>query len=212
MDMRAYSICFSCALLIVTSGVFGWKLVKKGNYLLGLEWWAVTFSASNFLIYLLTSSSLNYEVAHFMDAFSRGFGVPIIAVAGLMVVTHGYKPTVAHDVVLFGMAILGTFVLVSADFMTEILPYFYVVMWALLSLYLLFFIKRLMKEGKTVHAMTVTVALVASLGIACIYDFYTIPGGDHNIVFNFFFLALTTWSYMIGALSYAYFALERERA
>ncbi|RDU95892.1 hypothetical protein [Trinickia dinghuensis] len=212
MDLRSCSICFACALLIATSGVFGWKLVKKGNYLLGLEWWAVTFSASNFLIYLLTSSSINYEVAHFMDAFSRGFGVPIIAVGGLMVVTHGYRPTVAHDIVLFGMAILGTFVLVSADFVTEILPYFYVVMWTLLSLYLLLFIKRLVKQGEAFHAMTVTLALIASLGIAGIYDFYKIPGGDHNIIFNFFVLALTTWSYMIASLSYAYFALERGRA
>lgn len=212
MELRDFSMCLACALLIVTSGVFGWKLVKRRNYLLGLEWWAVTFSASNFLIYLLTSSSINYEVAHFMDAFSRGFGVPVIAVAGLMVVTHGYRPTMSHDVILFGLAILGTFVLVSADFVTEVLPYFYVVMWALLSIYLLFFIRRLLNEGQTIHAITVTVALLASLAIACIYDFYKIPGGDHNIVFNFFFLALTTWSYMIVALSCAYIALERERA
>lgn len=209
MDARSAVLCFSCLVLVATSGIYGWKFLKKRNYLLGIEWWVVTVSASNAFIFFLTGSEHAYAISHFLDAFSRGFGVPVIAVAGLMFITHEYKPSARQDVLLFGMAVVGTIVLVYADFVGEILPYFYIAMWSLLSIYLVYFVKRLLGVGEALHAITMTVALLASLGIACIYDFYKIPGDEHNVLFNFYVLALLTWSYMIAALYFAYSALER---
>ncbi|MGU7778870.1 hypothetical protein [Burkholderia sp. PU8-34] len=209
MDLRSASLCCSAALLALTTGIYGLKFVRKRNYLLGFEWWIVTFSASNALVFFVTGSPFSYGISHFLDAFSRGFGMPVVAVAGLMAVTHHYKPSVRQDVILFGIATIGTIVLVTTDFLDGILPYFYVAMWTALAIYLAYFVRRLLRAGETFHALTTIVALVGSLAIACIYDFYRIPGEATNIVFNFYVLALVTWSYFCASIYYAYCALER---
>ncbi|MFM0557284.1 hypothetical protein P0D69_40985 [Paraburkholderia sediminicola] len=209
MDQRSLILCFSAALLAITSGVYGLKFLKKRNYLLAIEWLVVAFSSSNALNFFATGSPFSYGISHFLDAFSRGPGMPIITVVGLMAVTQGYKPSLRLDIVLLGGAVVGTIVLVSADFMTKILPYFYVVMWAVLSIYLAYFVRKLLGAGQIFHSVTVTLALVSSQTIACIYDFYQIPGDEHNVVFNFYVLALVTWSYLNVSIYYAYCALER---
>jgi hypothetical protein len=209
MDLRFYCLFFSCSVFAATSLFYGLKFLKKRNYLVGLEWLALGISGTNVLVFLLTNSPLSYEVAHFLDAFSRGFGLPIVAVVGLMEVTHDYRPSVFQEVVLIGLAIFGAIILVTAGFMVKALPYFYVAMWVWLSIYLAWFIIKLLGIGETFHALTTAVALVTSLAIACIYDFYKIPGDEHNVIFNFFFLALLTWAYFVAAIYYAYCALER---
>jgi hypothetical protein len=67
------------------------------------------------------------------------------------------------------------------------------------------------RAGHALHALTTTLGLVAAQAIACIYDFYKIPGEETNVVFNFYVLALLTWSYLTVTLYYAYCALEREK-
>ncbi|ALX14523.1 hypothetical protein P350_23580 [Burkholderia cepacia JBK9] len=209
MDHRSLALCLSSATLAMTTGVYGFKFVRKRNFLLGFEWWIVTISASNALLFFVTESPVSYGISHFLDAFSRGFGMPVIAVAGLMAVTHGYRPSVRQDLLLFVLAAVGTVALVAAGFLQGVLPYFYVTMWTLLSVYLAGFVMRLLRAGHAFHALTTTVALVASQSIACIYDFYRIPGEDTNVVFNFYVLALLTWSYFTVVIYYAYSALER---
>lgn len=210
MDHRSLALCLSSAILAATTGVYGFKFVRKRNFLIGFEWWIVTISASNALIFFATDSPLSYAISHFLDAFSRGFGMPVIAVAGLMAVTHGYRPSVRQDVALFVLATAGTVALVTVGALQPVLPYFYVTMWALLSIYLAGFVLRLLRAGHAFQALTTTVGLVASLAIACIYDFYRIPGEETNVVFNFYVLALLTWSYLTAMLYYAYRALEQE--
>ncbi|WP_175964073.1 hypothetical protein [Burkholderia pyrrocinia] len=208
MDHRSLALCLSSATLAATTGLYGFKFVRKRNFLLGFEWWIVTISASNALIFFATESPVSYAISHFLDAFSRGFGMPVIAVAGLMAITHGYRPSMRQDVTLFVLATLGTIALVAGVFQNA-LSYFYVAMWALMSIYLTGFVLRLARAGHVFHALTTTIALVASQAIACIYDFYKIPGEETNVVFNFYVLALLTWSYLTVTLYYAYGALER---
>lgn len=209
MDLRSLILVLSAVLLALSSFVYGWKFVKKRNYLLGVEMWIVGVSSSNAVVFFLTESPICYAISHFFDAFSRGFGMPIIAVAGMMALTHGYKPSIRQDVVVFVASFAGAFVLVGAHFIEAILPYFYVVMWSLLSIYLACFINRLLAVGAVSQAMLVGIALVASLTIAGIYDFYKIPGEETNVVFNFYTLALCTWAYFSPAIYYGYCALER---
>jgi len=208
MDSRTLVLCFASALLATTTAIYGWKYLKKRNYLLGIEWLIVAVSSSNALIYFATDFEISGLISHVLDAFSRGFGMPVIAVAGLMAVTRGYKPSWRQDVLLFGISIVGTVVLVSG-LVTKELPYFYVAMWALLTIYLAGFIRKLLAAGERFHALTLTIAMLTSLAIACIYDFYPIPGDAHNVVLNFYVLALVAWSYLTVALYYAYCALER---
>jgi hypothetical protein len=195
--------------LVVTSLADGIKFLRKRNFLLGVEWLVITFSASNFLFFFLTGFQPSYALSFFCDAFSRGFGIPVITLAGLMVLTHGYKPSIVADVAFFVGAIAGTAVLVGVDAVAKPLPYFYVVMWAGFSVYLAYFAKRLLDAGEPLQALSVLFSLASALAIACIYDFYKIPGEDVNVVFNFYFLAGVTWSYQLFALYHAYDALER---
>jgi hypothetical protein len=188
---------------------YGVKFIKKRNYLVGLEWFALGISGLNVIVFLLTNSHVSYELMHFLDAFSRGFGLPIVAVVGLMEVNRQRKLSVVQEIMLVAGAVLGGVVLVTADFMVGILPYFYVVMWIWLSAYLVYFIVKLMEIGQPLHALSTFVALVTSLVIACIYDFYKIPGDETNVVLNFPFLALLTWGYFSASIYYAYCALER---
>ncbi|MBN3795501.1 hypothetical protein [Burkholderia sp. Ac-20392] len=208
MDSRSLVLCLASALLATTTAIYGWKFLKKSNYLLGIEWFIVTVSSSNALIYFATHFELSGLISHFLDAFSRGFGMPIVAVAGLMAVTRGYKPSGWQDVALFAISVVGTVVLVSGV-VGKALPYFYVAMWGLLTIYLAGFVRKLLAAGERFHAMTSAIAAVTSLAIACIYDFYPIPGDAHNVVVNFYVFALVTWSYVTVVLYYAYCALER---
>ncbi|KFX67272.1 hypothetical protein [Paraburkholderia fungorum] len=211
MDLRSAVLVLSSALLALSSFFYGWKFVRKRNYLLGLEMWIVGISSTNAIGFFVTGNAVSYEISHFFDAFSRGFGMPIIAVAGLMAITHGYTPSVRQDVSVFVASFALTFVLVGADFIARILPYYYLTMWILLSIYLLYFIKRLLEIGEMLRALFAGVALVTSLGIATIYDFYKIPGEETNVFFNFYTLALCSWAYFMPAIYYGYCALERAK-
>lgn len=207
MELKFYLYCLADLALIATSVFYGVKLLRKRNYLLGIEWLVVTFSATNLMINALTGENVFYSISLFCDAFSRAFGVPVIAVAGMMAVTHRYKPSLVVDVVYVVGALAGTVIVWAADFMVEPKPYFYLVMWSLFSVYLAYVVKRLLSIGETLNAVSVILALVSAQIIASTYDFYRIPGDDDHMIFYIF--ALLTWSYQSVSLYYAYCALER---
>lgn len=207
MELKFYLYCLADFALIATSLIYGVKLLKKRNFLLGIEWLVVTLSASNLLINALTGEQIFFSITIFLDAFSRTAGVPIIAIAGMLAVTHRYKPSLLADVLFVVGALVLTVIVWGADFMVEIKPYFYLVMWSLFSVYLAYVVKRLLNIGEKWNAVSVIVALVSTQIIASTYDFYHIPGDDDHMVFYIF--ALLTWSYQSVSLYYAYCALER---
>ncbi|MFQ6346240.1 hypothetical protein ACQRBV_21535 [Pseudomonas sp. R11F] len=211
MEPRTVVLCLACFLLLATGLTFGIKFLKRRNLLLALEWFVVAFSATNFLIFYLTGSEHSYLISYFCDAFSRAFGIPIITVLGLMAVTHGYKPSVRKELMMFTAALVGTFALISANVLVTLLAYFYILMWLGFSVYLVYFAVRLVTVGESLHAIGVMLGMLASLTIACIYDFYKIPGDATNVLLNFYVLALTTWAYLLVHLYYAYCALERSK-
>ncbi|GLH50754.1 MULTISPECIES: hypothetical protein [Pseudomonas] len=211
MEPRNIVLCLACFLLLANGLTFGIRFLKKRNLLLALEWFVVAFSATNFLVFFLTGSEHAYLISYFCDAFSRAFGIPLITVLGLMAVTHAYKPSVGKELMMFAGAMLGTLALISTKVLVTLLPYFYVLMWVMFSVYLVYFAVRLANVGESLHAIGVMFGMLASLTIACIYDFYKIPGDDSNVLLNFYVLALTTWAYLLVHLYYAYCALERAK-
>jgi hypothetical protein len=210
MDSKTLILCTATVLLLATSLIYGLKFLARRNYLLGIEWLVVTLSTSNLLVYLLSGAQAAYKVSYFCDAFSRGFGIPVIATAGLMAVTHRYKPSTFADIAFFAAAIGGTAVLVSSTLVAKPLPYFYVLMWTAFSVYLAYFAWRLMRAGATGNALGVVVALVLAETVAWTYDLFQFQNDDGRVMFYTF--ALTTWSYLVVQLYYAYGALERVEA
>lgn len=206
MEPKFLLYCLADLALIATSLVYGVKLLRKRNGLLGFEWLITTFSATNLMLNALTGKPAFFSASLFCDAFSRGFGIPVITIAGMMAVTHRYKPSIIVDVVYVVGALAGTVVVWTADFMLQPKPYFYLAMWSLFSVYLVYVVKRLLGAGEKRTAASVTVALVSTQIIASLYDFYRIPGDSDHMIFYIF--ALLSWSYLSVALYYAYCALE----
>jgi len=207
MELKFYLYCLADLALITTSLVYGVKLLKRRNGLLGFEWLVTTFSASNLMINALTGEHVFLSVSLFCDAFSRGFGVPVITIVGMMAVTHRHRPSIFTDVLYVVGALAGTVVVWTADFMVEPKPYFYLVMWSLFSIYLVYVVKKLLSAREKRNAVSVVLAMISTQIIASTYDFYHIPGDHDHMIFYIF--ALLSWSYMSVSLYYAYCALER---
>lgn len=210
MELKYYLYCFADLVLIATSLIYGIKFLKKRNILLGGELLVVTFSATNLLVNALTEIPMYLNVSLFCDAFSRSFGIPIIAVAGLMAASHRFKPSAFVDVLLFALGLVVTVVVWAADFMKEAKPYFYLALWSLFSMFLVYFAVRLVRAGEKFQALSVILAMVFAQTIASIYDFYPIPGDDDHVVFYIF--ALLAWSLLGVAMHHAYCALERTQS
>lgn len=210
MELRDILALVSCIVLVLTGLGYGIGFIRKNNYLLGLEFLIVGISASNFTTYIATGWQVNYNIALFLDAFSRGVGVPIIATLGLMAVTHGYKPSRAKDIILFVAGFAATAIYHLSDLTKAWLPYFYVLMWCVYTLYLCYFIWQLLRARAVFHALASVLGAVAGLTVALRYDFFPIPGDDTKLIFMTF--AFLTWSYLIVQLYYACDALHRSKS
>ncbi|MUL49861.1 transporter [Mycobacterium sp. CBMA293] len=198
MDLKTALYALADLVMMVAGFTYGFKFIRNyQNYLLGLEWIIVASSGTNFLVYGLigaNETSPMFHAAFFLDAFSRSIGITVILVLGLMKVTHGYKPSVAADVGVFGLAIVGGAVmsLFAAD-LGVAGAIFYVVMNALTTLFLFYFAWRLWRISAHRNAVSVVAVTVAAAAVAGMYDFYRIPGDDqHHTIF--YTLALTTWA------------------
>lgn len=232
-EIKSIGFLVADLVLILAGTVYGWKLLKKGNSLLGLECWIVAISATNLLFsallfdfpkYRSTSLTL-YSNAIYLDAFSRSVGFPLIGIAGLLAVTHFYKPSTAKEILWFaaGFAVAAVLIIVTPENRTllgqygenelviaieECKPWFYLSMWTFCSCFLTYFAWRLFRAGENLHGWSITIAILSSQSIAIIYDFFSIPGDDaeHTL---FYTAAMLTWAYLIGSLYHAYTAIER---
>ncbi|MBD9730657.1 transporter [Streptomyces sp. H28] len=201
--------------MIFAGYFYGWTFIRRyGNYLLGLEWMVVATSGSNFLLWSLLgarSDSVLYDLAYFLDAFSRSVGITLILVLGLMKVTHRYKPSRSVDVVVFGVAIVAALFLRpfhGADLHTDRGAFwvsgFYVVVNLLTATFLCFFVKRLWGAGARWPAVWTGLVTVAGTTIAITYDFFPLPFDDANRTI-FYTAALATW----GTQGFVYFRAYR---
>jgi len=211
IDARTALLMLGCLSLTITGWVFGFKFLKLGNQILGFEYLIVGSSGLNFLFYNATLYQPSYDLMIYLDAFSRAFGFPVLGTLGLMAVTHQYRASTRSKVVLFVITLGVTAVMLSLDFMESILPYLYLVVIYPFFLYLFYVVKRLFDVGRAGTGIFLLKSTFASLLIATIYDFYKIPGEEANVVFNFFFLALISWSVSFVAMYYAYVALDEVR-
>jgi hypothetical protein len=234
-EYKTIGFLFADLILIAAGTIYGWKFLKKRNFLLGLECWIVAISATNLLFSALLASIPSYEGissflygnALYLDAFSRASGFPLIAIAGLMAVTHAYQPSKFADILWFAgsFAAAGILIVVApehrhllgqfgesalVDTIETAKPWFYLVMWSFCSCFLTYFAWRLIQVREHFHAWSIITAMVAAQIIATIYDFFHIPGDDAERTL-FYTAALSAWAFLTVALYYAYCALERNQ-
>lgn len=194
--------------LILSGYYYGWKFLRKRNYLLGFEWWIIAFSATNFFLFALTETMLCYNISMFLDSFSRAFGFPVIGTIGIMTITHQYSPSKQVDIGIFALSFAGTCILMYTDIATDIKPWLYLFSGTAFAFFLAYFTLRLIRAGETLNALNLAGVMATSLAIGIIYDFFKIPGDDADKTL-FYTLALATWSYMLVGIYHAYCALER---
>jgi len=208
MDLKTILFLLSDLTLILSGYIYGWKFLKKRNYLLGLEWWIIGFSASNLFMFALTGARVGYDISMFLDAFSRAFGFPVIAVAGTMVVTHRYRPSIMLDIVLFALSFAGAYVLMYVDAVQPAKPWFFLLMFAIFQIYAVPLVPRLLRAGERRNAWNLALVLLTCGAIALMDDFYRLPGDDADKTI-FFTIAMAVWAYLMIGYYYAYCALER---
>lgn len=208
MEFKNILFLLSDLALILSGYIYGWKFLKKRNYLLGFEWWIIGFSASNLFVFALTGMKICFDTSMLLDAFSRAFGFPVIAVIGTLVVTHRYRPSASMDILVFALSFAGAFALMHVDVLQTVKPWFYLAMGGIFSTFLVYLVKRLLVIGERLNAINLLVVLVTTLAIAIMDDFYQIPGDDEGRTL-FFTIAMAVWAYMVCGYYYAYCALER---
>ena len=232
MKEDIYGLTFLVAdLFMIVCGYWaGWRFIKHHrNYLLGIEWFIVATSGTNFLIWALRfaddpeggEASGEYAFAFFLDAFSRSIGITLLLIVGLMAVTHRYKASLAVEIGIFALAIgCGLFLAQpkyrahvddNGEFLLHPGPAtFYVVVNLLTLAFLLYFVKRLWEIGATrVAVATLAVSLAATV-IALTYDFFPLPASvdpleDRALFYTF---ALTVWGLQMLTYLFAYRALD----
>lgn len=194
---------------------FGWRFIRRhGNYLLGLEWLIVGFSGCNFLVWSMLGAderSPLYDVAYFLDAFSRSVGITLILVMGLLVVTHGYRPTLAAEVGVFALAVVAGLVLRPFhDGGLHVAPAtFYVVVNLLTSAFLAYVAARLWRIGARRLAVVTALVTAAATAVALTYDFFPLPFDDADRTI-FYTAALATWGTQGCVYYLAYRALHTD--
>ena len=209
MDLRSIVLALTGATLACTGLFYGVRFMQRGNHLIGVEWLVMGISSTNATVFFLTQSPQAYNIAHFFDAFSRAFGLPVVTSAGLLVITHGYRPTAFQEILYFALSFAAAALLVLVPALKPVLPVFYLVMWLVFTLFLVTFAADLLKQRIYLHFWLTVLAAAMSLAVAVIYDFFKIPGDETNPVFNFYTIALLTWAFLVTEIYYAYFALER---
>ncbi|MGW0162585.1 transporter [Mycobacterium sp. NPDC003323] len=219
-EARVRDLLFAAAdIWMITIGfVYGVRFIRRHhNYLIGLEWIIMAVSGSNFLLYGLLKAGQDspmYRVAFFLDAFSRSIGFTLILVLGLLVLTHGYRPSTRAEVGVFALAAVLGFIL--SEFAEQIgTPgkVFFLLTALATSAFLGYFAWRLWWVGERAHAAWMGIATALNVVVASIYDFWRIPGDDANYTL-FYSLALFAWGLAMLVIYRAYdaFAMHTARA
>ncbi|MFE5913516.1 transporter [Streptomyces wedmorensis] len=202
-------------LWMVFAGFFcGWRFLRQyRNYLLGLEWMIVGTSGVNFLIWALRGgdeADPQARLVFFFDTFSRGVGITLIVILGLMRVTHRYKPGPLVDIAVFALAtVVGIYFSGFGGHEFHLGPaVFFVTVNALTLPFLIHFTWRVWKAGARGLAAWTGLATTAGIVIAITYDFFPLPGDDsHRTLFAT--AALATWGTQMFVYFFAYRALDR---
>lgn len=211
MPLREVLIFLSMSTLVYAGWVYGYKFLREKNYLLGLEWIILGFSATNIMLWYAGFSDVSFEIMMFCDAFSRAVGIPIIGTVGVMKATHDFEPSVGADIAMFAagglFASIARFVPAAEPF----LPYLYIGMAVIFILLLGWFGWILIRARVVGHGIALILCMIPIGVIALLDGIVPIPGEEKNLFFNFLFVSHLGWAIVFAEIYYAYGALVRAR-
>lgn len=207
--------------LMATTWIFGIRMWRNfHNHLLTLEYFVVAVSSTNFLLWSMLGGderSPMYHLAYILDAFSRSFGFTLLLILGLLVVTHGRKPSLGVKIGATALTTVAAIVLgpihndhLVHDTLHVSIATFYVVTNLITTAFLLYFTKRVWETGATRLALLTGLVTLAATYVAVIYDFFPYSFDDEYRTI-FYTVALTVWGCQAITYYYAYKALYDAR-
>ena len=199
MDLHTFSLSLATFLLVAVAGVSGMALIDRRNYLLGDLWLLLAFSGCCFLFHGVYRAPATYDIAQLCDAFFKGMGGPLLATAGLMAVTHQYRPSRFASALILCAAVAVATQLEVDERLDTLRMVLRVATWSAFSIFLWYLAGRLAKVGEHRHALGVLLAMLTAQAIAVLAGVHLVLEG----------LAA---SYLCIELFYAYCALERATA
>jgi hypothetical protein len=211
MGLREILIIPSMWTLILAGFYFGYRLLKLGNHLLGYEWMILGFSASCFFLAFIGAPEIFFDITMFCDAFSRFAGIPIIATLGLMRVTNNLRLAAWQETAIFAVSLALTAVIRAVDWWQPELPYFFVSVGMIFTIFLVYFAVLLIRAGEVAHGLAILVVDAALFVMASLEGIVPIPGDETNLILNFYFLSHLTWALCFTEIYIAYRALARRK-
>jgi hypothetical protein len=214
MDTLTIMIILSLSTLSISGIWFGIRFLKSDNALLGWEWIILGTSATNAILYFITSSPINFHLMVFLDSFSRTIGVPIIGGIGLLILSRDLKVPTSIKIGLFAAgAVLGGLITAFKPVeallpsMAEFLGLFFIVAQ-------IDFAVALYRNGLRGHAIGAVLAMVALQTTAVLDGLLKAPAHPNGfiaIISNFWVYSNVIWSIAFTEYYFAYEALLRRK-
>jgi len=212
MDTQTFGLAMAAVLLVATSGMSAFALGRQGNHLLAALWLLPCLSGMSYLLFGLYGILIALDISRLCDEILMVLGMPIVATAGLMAATHGYKPSKRASTVFLVAVLAAVALLELADSVFRVKQALSLGMWLAFSIYLWYFARRLARVGAFAHAAGIVAAVLSAQAVLVARNLQGMAGIGASFSFQLFEILACT--FVCAQMFLAYRALEQlnERA
>ena len=210
--MREFWTFFASAALVFVGVLYGYKFLRLRNYLLGYEWWILAVSSSSGVLFAFWQVQAAGTLWHFLDLFSKLFGIPLIAGLGLLRVTHDYEPAPAVDAAVFAGSIIGSVYLFLHPELGRATEMAVLVANGGYGVVLSILTYQLFRYGLRFQGFLLMCTMALNIYVSLFEDFLVLASGDHMPVhLSKFVTASLTWSVSFWLTYVFYVSLARAK-
>ena len=207
-DMMIYAAVSS---LVWVGFYYGYRFLKLKNDMLGYEWFFLAVSAANVILDKAGVFGFSAHVWHYLDTFSKLFGVTLIGAIGLMKVTHNFELSKGKEVLVFVVALVLSYGFETLDFMRAALPVASLLAAVLFLIFCSYIVQQAFKYQLILHGWLMIVLIVLNLFVAALQDFMVLPNEETAIFFNKWVIETLAWSLIFTEIFYVYRDLARKK-
>jgi hypothetical protein len=190
---------------------YGYRFLRMKNNMLGYEWFFLALSASNIILDKAGVFEVSVHIWHYLDTFSKLFGIPVIGAIGLMKVTHNFELSKVNQVLVFAVALGLSYGFETWDAMSPILPGASILAAVFFLLFCGYIAQQAFKYKLNKHGWLMILLIAINICVAAIQDFIPLPNEDTAIFFNKFVIETLAWSLLFGEIFYVYQDLAHKK-
>lgn len=207
-DLMIYVAVFS---LVWVGFYYGYRFLKLKNDLLGYEWFVLAISAGNVMLDKAGIFDFSVHVWHFLDTFSKLFGITVIGTIGIMKVTHGLQLSKAKEISIFIFSLVLSYAFETLDAWRALLPVASILAAVVFLLFCAYLAQQAFKYLLRLHGWAMIFIIVLNVFVAAIQDYVRLPDEETAIFFNKWVMETLTWSLSFAEIFYVYRALARAK-